>query len=54
MSGFVEQPDVLDRDHRLGGEGGDQLDLLVGKRLDGLAHQGDDADRNTFAQQRHS
>ena len=28
---FVEQPNVLDRDHRLVGEGGDQLDLLVGE-----------------------
>ena len=30
---FVEQPHVLDRDHRLVGEGGDQLDLLVGEWL---------------------
>ena len=29
---LVEQPHVLDRDHRLVGEGGDQLDLLVGER----------------------
>src|SRR5262249_33533970 len=29
---LVEQPHVLDRDHRLIGEGLDQLDLLVGKR----------------------
>ena len=28
---LVEQPHVLDRDHRLVGEGGDQLDLLVGE-----------------------
>ena len=28
---FVEQPHVLDRDHRLVGKGGDQLDLLVGE-----------------------
>ena len=28
---FVEQPHVLDGDHRLVGEGGDQLDLLVGE-----------------------
>ena len=27
-----EQPHVLDRDHRLVGEGCDQLDLLVGER----------------------
>ena len=26
---FVEQPHVLDRDHRLVGESGDQLDLLA-------------------------
>src|SRR5262249_39704976 len=29
---LVKQPHVLDRDHRLIGEGLDQLDLLVGKR----------------------
>ena len=29
---LVEQPHVLDRDHRLVGEGGDQLDLLIGER----------------------
>ena len=29
---LVEQPHVLDRDHRLVGKGGDQLDLLVGER----------------------
>ena len=27
----LEQPHVLDGDHRLVGEGGDQLDLLVGE-----------------------
>ena len=31
---FVEQAHVLDRDHRLVGEGGEQLDLLVGERRD--------------------
>ena len=29
---LVEQPRVLDRDHRLVGEGRDKLDLLVGER----------------------
>ena len=29
---LVEQPHILDRDHRLVGEGRDQLDLLVGER----------------------
>ena len=28
---LVEQPHILDRDHRLVGEGRDQLDLLVGE-----------------------
>ena len=42
---FVEQPHVLDRDHRLVGEGGDQLDLLVGERAHRLALQNNDADR---------
>ena len=28
---FIEQPHVLDRDDRLVGEGGRQLDLLVGE-----------------------
>ena len=28
---LFEQPHVLDRDHRLVGEGGDELDLLFGK-----------------------
>ncbi len=30
---FVEQPRILDRDHRLVGKGRDERDLLVGKRL---------------------
>jgi len=30
---LVEQAHVLDRDHRLVGEGGDQLDLFFGERL---------------------
>ena len=29
---LIEQPHVLDRDHRLVGEGRDELDLLVGER----------------------
>jgi len=29
----LEQPHVLDRNQRLVGEGGDQLDLFVGERL---------------------
>ena len=30
---LIEQAYVLDRDHRLIGEGGDQLDLFFGERL---------------------
>ena len=36
---LVEQPHVLDSDHRLVGEGLDQLDLLVGERTHALAMQ---------------
>ena len=50
---FADQPRVLDRDHRLVGEGLHQLDLSLGERLDALARQCDDADRLAFAQQRH-
>ena len=31
---FVEQPHILDRDHRLVGEGLDQLDLFLGERVE--------------------
>ena len=51
---FVEQPHVLDRDHRLVGEGRDQLDLLVGERPHVGARQHDHADRHAFSQQRHA
>ena len=37
---LVEQPHVLDRDHRLVGEGRDQLDLLVGEWPHGSALSG--------------
>ena len=49
---LVEQAHVLDRDHRLVGEGGHQLDLLVGEWLHRLALQIDDADRRSFPQER--
>ena len=51
---LVEQAHVLDRDHRLVGEGGDQLDLLLGERPDDVARQGDHADHRTAAQQGHA
>src|SRR5262249_52111496 len=51
---FVEQPHVLDRDHRLVGEGGHQLDLIVGKWAHGASHQHDHANRFAFTQQRNT
>src|SRR5215471_8216230 len=42
---LLEQPCVLDRDHGLVGEGHEQLNLLIGKRLHGSALQRDDAYR---------
>ena len=47
VSHLVEQAHVLDRDDCLVGECIDQLNLLVGKRLDGLAHQDDHTDRRS-------
>jgi hypothetical protein len=41
---FIEQPRVLDGDDGLGGEVGDQPDLLVGKRPNLLAEDADGAD----------
>src|SRR5262249_41732922 len=49
---LVEQPHVLDRDHRLVGEGGHQFDLLVAKGSDLRAEQRHYADGLAFAQQR--
>ena len=49
---FVEQPHVLDGDHRLVGEGRDQLDLLVGERPHFRASQCQDTDRGPLAQHR--
>ena len=51
---LVEQAHVLDRDHRLVGEGLDQLDLLVGERPHGFTLQNDHPDGDSFAQQRDS
>ena len=47
-----EQPHVLDRDHRLVGERLQQLDLLVGERLDLGPPDGDRADGVTLAEHR--
>ena len=51
---LLEQPHVLDRDHRLVGKGLNQLDLLVGERRDFLALEEDHADRRSFPQQRNA
>ena len=48
---FIEQPHVLDRDYGLVGEGGYQLDLLVGKGPDLGAGQHHHADRVALPQQ---
>ena len=37
LAQLVEQPGVLDRDHGLRGEGGDELDLLLGEGLNLLS-----------------
>src|SRR5262245_55373652 len=50
----LEQPHVLDRDHRLIGEGGSKLDLLVGEGLDSSALENDHADRRSFPYQRNA
>ena len=49
---LIKQPYVLDRDHRLVGEGLDQFDLPVGERPHGATQQGERANRLAFAQQR--
>ncbi len=51
---LLEQPDVLDGDHGLVGEGRDKVDLPFGVRLHTGTTQADDTDRHAFAQQRHA
>ena len=48
---FVEQPHVLDCDHRLVREGGCQFDLLVREGAYGLAPQNDNTNRGSFSQE---
>jgi hypothetical protein len=50
---FVEQPHVLDRDHRLIGKIRDQLNLLAAERSDFLAVDADRADQFALLQHRH-
>src|SRR5262245_29927599 len=49
---FVEQPGVLDGDDGLSGEVLDQLDLLVGERMNLLVVDGDDTDQRVFLEHR--
>ena len=49
-----QQPCVLDRDHRLVGEGADQFDLTLRERFDPLACQYNASDCLTFTHQWHS
>src|SRR5262245_66509523 len=51
---FVEQADVFDGDHRLVGKSGDQLDLLISKRLHDTSGQDQRADRNALPEERDS
>ena len=51
---LVEQPHVLNRDHRLVGKGGDQLDLPFRKWPHGGPLQIDHTDRCSFAQHRNT
>jgi hypothetical protein len=47
---LVKQPHVLDRDYRLVGKRGDQLNLLVGEWAHFGAGQGQDTDWNSLPQ----
>ena len=49
---FLEQPHVLDGDHRLIGKGFEKRDLLVRERTNLRAANMNRSDRNPFAQQR--
>src|SRR5262245_43274213 len=51
---LVEEAHVFHRDHRLVGEGLDQLDLLGGERPHHPASKHQGADRNTFAHERYA
>src|SRR5215831_8922033 len=48
-----QQPRILDRNHRLVGEGAHQFDLPIRERLDPKAVKCDDADWLALAQERH-
>jgi hypothetical protein len=50
----LKQARVLDRNHRLVGEGRNQLNMFGGERTRERAHQDDDADGSSFAQYRNA
>src|SRR5690349_20834999 len=51
---LFEQPRVLNRDHRLVGESGEQIDLILGERFDLRTRQEQSTDRSTLPQQGNS
>ena len=51
---FLEQSRILDRDHRLIGETGRELDLFIGERLDARAGNNENADQRVLTQQRNA
>src|SRR3974377_2383733 len=51
---FVEKPRVLNGDHRLIGERGDQFDLLGGEWINRIARQEQYANRSSLAQERNA
>ena len=50
---LVQKPRVLDRDHRLLGKGGQQIDLLFGEGLNARPANHDDAEDHTLPEHRH-
>src|SRR5215470_5040213 len=51
---FLEEADILDRDHGLIGKGLEQRDLPLGKRFDLCTGYGDGSDSGALAQHRHA
>src|SRR5262249_18770964 len=51
---LVEQPHVLDRDHRLVGEGGQQVDLLIGECADGKSSKSEYAYQRSLSHERNT
>ena len=51
---FLEQPRILDRDHRLIGKAGGQLDLFFRERFDARSDDNEYADERVLAQQRNA